>query len=173
MGAQPVGVNLVRPFSSIDPGQLEPAVSVRCDASWESIRELTTFLAHYVNRHLTTSSAECARLVSAELLDVGLAATRAEGALHYQLLLCPGGWVAFGMSVAIDMVPARAALFRTRVERIMRLPTEEACRTILVAIASGKEDEGCLPLARIRGEGLILDCLESASHVKIVATTPH
>jgi hypothetical protein len=66
-------------------------------------------------------------------------------------------------------VPERAKLLDTRVYKLMQLPVADACKTILAAIARGREDESCLPLARIRSEGMVLDCKNIDGGVKITA----
>jgi hypothetical protein len=150
---------------------LRSVVRVQCEASWEEVRELNDYVARYVGRRLASSSAERARFVISELLDTAVGAARAESKLGYELMLHPRNFSTFSTSVAIDMVPERARLLGGRVHKLMQLPVREACKTILAAIAQGKEDENCLPLARIRSEGMHLDCAEVDGGVKIVAST--
>lgn len=151
---------------------LQAVVKVQCDPSWESVRELNSYVARYVSRRLTATPAERACLVVSELLDSASSVARADSNLDYELLLRPGDLSNFATSISIDTVPERAKLLSTRVHRLMQLPCEEACRTILAAIARGKEDENYLPLARIRSEGMLLDCREIEGCVKITASTP-
>lgn len=151
---------------------LQTVVKVSCEASWESVRELNGYVARYVARRLTATPAERACIVISELLDSASAVARADSNLQYELLLRQGDLSSFATSIAIDTVPERAKLLGTRVHRLMQLPAEEACRTILAAVARGKEDENYLPLARIRSEGMLLDYRELDGSVKITASTP-
>lgn len=152
-------------------GELCSVVRVQCEASWEEARDLSDYVARYVGRRLASSSAERARFVVSELLDTAVGSARAESKLDCELMLHPRNFCTFSISIELDMVPDRARLLGARVNKLMQLPVREACKTILAAIAHGKEDENCLPLARIRSEGMHLDCTEIAGGVKIVAST--
>lgn len=153
-------------------GSLRSVVQVRCDPSWDAVRELSEYVTRYVSRRLASSPAERARLVISELLDAAAAAARGDSTLEYELQLRPGDFSTFVTSIAIDTVPERARLIATRVHKLMQLPAGEACKTVLSAIALGKEDENCLPFARIRSEGMLLDCTENGGDLRIAASTP-
>ena len=99
-------------------------------------------------------------------------AARGDSTLEYELQLRSGDFSTFVTSIAIDTVPERARLIATRAHKLMQLPAGEACKTVLAAIALGKEDESCLPLARIRSEGMLLDCTENSGDLRVAASTP-
>jgi hypothetical protein len=160
-----------RPPEGLASGSLSPVLVVHCDTSWESIRELNSYVAKYLGRKLARTPAERGCLVVGELLDMGVAVARAESDVVYELQLRPSDLYAFSMSIATSMVPERSRLLGTRVHKLMQIPHEEACRTILGLVARGKEDESCLPLARIRSEGMDLSCREFGGQVTITAST--
>lgn len=160
-----------RPLQSGFAPGLSTALLVHCQTSWESIRELNSYVVSYLERRLARTSAERACLVAGEMLDLGVSVARAQSDLVFDLKLRPGDLYTFSVSITTSMVPERSRLLSTRVHKLMQLPHAEACKTILALVAKGKEDESCLPLARIRSESMELACSELAGNVTITAST--